>query len=287
MYEALLRSDVAERVQLLDFQTDVIALYEKHDVMLLTSSAEGFPMTIRESAAFGMPTVMYDLPCLFLRETDAGIVRVPQMDAAAAAEALLCLAEDNAAFSALSQAALERDVRSRCVDQKQIWKSVFSGNVLQPAKKSNDPAEQMAEEIDDALPLAELSADEARLQMTEPKQTINHGTRYHFKHMVAAALLQCFGREALEKALRCLYRTAESIKSNDKKAEGGCLRLLSMNLRDRVDFDGCGLLSFLPLRRDGADERERLARNPAVVHPSVGIALCPKGIAFVRRKKHP
>ena len=68
----------------------------------------------------------------------------------------------------------------------------------------------------------------------------------------------------MEKALRCLYRTAESIKSNDEKAEGGCLRLLSMNLRDRVDFDGCGLLSFLPPRRDGADEWERLARNPAV-----------------------
>ena len=201
VYEALLRSDVAERVQLLDFQTDVIALYETHDVMLLTSSAEGFPMTLRESAAFGMPTVMYDLPCLFLRETDTGIVRVPQMDAAAAAEALLCLADDNAAFSALSQAALERDVQRRCVDQKQIWKSVFSGNVLQPAEKSNDPAEQMALEIDDAMRLAELSADEARLQMTAPKQTINYGTRYYFKHMVAAALLRVLG----EKRWKRLY----------------------------------------------------------------------------------
>ena len=59
----------------------------------------------------------------------------------------------------------------------------------------------MALEIDDAMRLAELSADEARLQMTAPKQTINHGTRYYFKHMVAAALLRVLG----EKRWKRLY----------------------------------------------------------------------------------
>ncbi len=56
--------NMAGHLRLAGFQTDVTSYYQQASVFLMTSSYEGFPLTLTESAAFGLPAVTYDLPWL-------------------------------------------------------------------------------------------------------------------------------------------------------------------------------------------------------------------------------
>ena len=102
--ESITAEGLSDNVILEGFQRDVAPFYEACSVCLMTSVREGYPLTLYEAAAFGMPTVYYELPWLsYCSDTEGGIA-VPQGDAAAAAEAILELVHDQALWQAHSDA---------------------------------------------------------------------------------------------------------------------------------------------------------------------------------------
>lgn len=75
-------------------------------LMLFTSFIEGFPNAVSEAQACGLPVVMYDLDIMLAKKNES-IIRVPQGDWGAAADAVVDLLNNGAERARLSKIALE------------------------------------------------------------------------------------------------------------------------------------------------------------------------------------
>lgn len=92
--QAIEDARLEHHVVLEGFHTDVERFYEDASVMVLTSEFEGFALTLYESAAYGLPTVTYDLPWLEYYSIMKGWASVPQLDAQGAADEIVRLLKD-------------------------------------------------------------------------------------------------------------------------------------------------------------------------------------------------
>ena len=104
---------------------DPSPLYEQASVYLLTSSLEGWCLTLAESKAHGLPCVMYDLSYLTLAEGNRGIVSVAQGDRDAAAAAIVALLRDRALRERLGQEAFDHIVEVSSFDFAAFWHDAF------------------------------------------------------------------------------------------------------------------------------------------------------------------
>ena len=117
---------LAAAVSLEGFQGDVWKYLRGASALLTTAKFEGFPCTLAEAAAAGVPTVGYELPYLEMAADNPGFVQTPQGDVAAAADAVCRLFEDEtfaAHASASARAAFER---VRGFDQMQAYGRLFA-----------------------------------------------------------------------------------------------------------------------------------------------------------------
>lgn len=105
--EQLVRSlGIEDRINMPGWTNDQKTYYQNADAFLMTSTDEGFALTLAESRYYGTPCVMFDLPTLTIRGKELGIQTVPQGDITAAAEALSRLLLDeqrNATYRAAAQ----------------------------------------------------------------------------------------------------------------------------------------------------------------------------------------
>lgn len=92
--QAIRAAGLEDHMVLEGFHTDVERFYEDASVMVVTSAFEGFALTLYESAAYGLPTVTYDLPWLAYYNLMQGFASVPQMDAQGAAREIVQLLRD-------------------------------------------------------------------------------------------------------------------------------------------------------------------------------------------------
>jgi len=93
--EAIRNSPAANNIEFCGPTMDVASYYRRADVFLVTSKLDGFPVTLLESQAFGLPVVCYDMPYLdIIRHPDNGIITVPQEEPGAAAEAIIKVLTD-------------------------------------------------------------------------------------------------------------------------------------------------------------------------------------------------
>lgn len=76
------------------------------DVCLMTSSIEGFPLTLVEGQAMGLPVVMYDIPWLAYVEGNYGVKTVPQNDAGQMALEIAAFVGNPQSYQDASAAAL-------------------------------------------------------------------------------------------------------------------------------------------------------------------------------------
>lgn len=98
------------------------SLFAESSIFLMTSEArEGFPLTLLESKAAGIPVVMFDLPYLTMLRNPQGILTVPQGDSAAAAAALIGLMSDAELYRQEARAAKESAVSYLDYDQASFW----------------------------------------------------------------------------------------------------------------------------------------------------------------------
>jgi hypothetical protein len=80
---------------------DMIPVYQNASIYLCTSITESFSLSLYEAQAFGIPTVMYELPHLELARDGSGIISVPQGDTVAASDAVVKLLQDEASRAQL------------------------------------------------------------------------------------------------------------------------------------------------------------------------------------------
>lgn len=125
--EQLVRSlEIENQVNMPGWADDQEPYYRNADVFLLTSSDEGFALTLAESRYYGVPCVMFDLPNLTLRGEHLGIESVPQGNIPAAANTLANLLLDekrNSTYRTLSQDGYRSLYEN--FDFPALWRDIF------------------------------------------------------------------------------------------------------------------------------------------------------------------
>lgn len=76
------------------------------DMYVCTSAIEGYPLTLIEAQALGLPVAMYDLPWLAMAEGNDGIVTAPRGDARGLARTIASIATDTGVYRELSLGSL-------------------------------------------------------------------------------------------------------------------------------------------------------------------------------------
>lgn len=100
--------------------------YHQAHVFLMTSApTEGYPLTLGECQAFGIPCVMYDLPYLTLVRASKGIRTVRPLDQDAAANALVLLLTDKAEYDRMHEGALAMAHEVEQFDFAALWTEVL------------------------------------------------------------------------------------------------------------------------------------------------------------------
>jgi glycosyltransferase involved in cell wall biosynthesis len=103
------RTGLGRRVELLGSRDDVLDLLAGADIFVLSSRSEGFPVSVLEAMAAGLPVVATDVGGVSeaVRHGETGLL-VPANDPGALAEALDCLVQDPELRLRLGSAGRER-----------------------------------------------------------------------------------------------------------------------------------------------------------------------------------
>ena len=125
LMESIAAESLSRNVIMEGFHTDVTLWYESCSLFLMTSLFEGFPLTLFEAASYGLPTVLYELPWLSYNELIDGAVTVPQLDAEAAAEAIVRLVNDPEEWQRRSDAIYNSALRYEETDITAYWTSLI------------------------------------------------------------------------------------------------------------------------------------------------------------------
>lgn len=100
--------------------------YRKADAFLLTSKREGWSLALAEALATGLPCVMYDLPYLTLVKGNDAIIRIPQGDGEAAADALASVLTDKDRAHEMGRAGHSYMTEIARYDHKRFWRECFA-----------------------------------------------------------------------------------------------------------------------------------------------------------------
>lgn len=119
--------DLKGAVTLAGEHKDVRTYYENASLYLHTSNLEGFPMSILEAAASGLPIVMYSLPWLEIVRGNDGVLQVPQSNYDAAASAIVSVLSSPERAAAMSKANLDKVASFAAYDFTAEWRSILSG----------------------------------------------------------------------------------------------------------------------------------------------------------------
>ncbi len=97
------------------------------EVLLMTSPAEGYPLALAEAKAYGVPTVMFDIPFVTLVQGHRGVRVVEYGDAKAAAREIAALLSDENERKRLGREAHEHALELCAFDFESFWRDVFAG----------------------------------------------------------------------------------------------------------------------------------------------------------------
>jgi len=128
---------------------ELIEAIDQADAFVNTSIIEGYPLTLAEAQARGLPVFMYDLPWLALNHDNDGIVSVPQGDAAALAQQIVAALSSPERYTELSRASLAAAARERSRDFALLYEQVVSGTL--PPESSPEPTLADARELLDLM----------------------------------------------------------------------------------------------------------------------------------------
>ena len=142
MKKAVSRQHLEEHIVFEGFHTDVKPWYRDCQIFLMTSSFEGYPLTLQECKMAGRPCVLYEMPYLTLCEGNRGLIPVPQRDTRAAARALVSLLTDDALCDRMGRDARAHIEELAGVDLEGKWRQIFQ-SVEQVHQSAVPEAERM------------------------------------------------------------------------------------------------------------------------------------------------
>lgn len=119
------RRGLQKNVVLEGFHADVRYDYENSQVFLMTSSYEGYSLTLQESKLAGIPCVMYRLPYLTLCERERGLIAVDQGDTEAAAREIVGLLTDPGRCARYGNEARKHVEELFGYSFENAWKTIF------------------------------------------------------------------------------------------------------------------------------------------------------------------
>ena len=108
---------------------NVGAWYERADLYVMTSRYEGFPNTLLEAMAYGLPVVSFDCeagPRDIIRHEVNGLLVAPGKGDEGLAAALRCLMRNDALLSRMGEAACEVRERFSMETVKEFWAEVLN-----------------------------------------------------------------------------------------------------------------------------------------------------------------
>ena len=126
----IVKNGLKDTVDMVGFKSDVIPYYAAADVMISTSRTEGSPLSWIESKLVGVPLVSYELAHLDFSRDRKGLVVVDQMDANAAANAIVKIFRDDALKKELGRQARESAEEYLSIDLTEIWKNIFTETLM-------------------------------------------------------------------------------------------------------------------------------------------------------------
>ncbi len=141
---------LADNIILESVHTDGTSDYERYSQFLMTSRYEVFPMTSFEAAAFGLPTVMYELPWLSYCTMEVGWIDVPQLDTKAAAKAIVRIVNDHLEWQSHSDALYESALKYEKTDIAASWFEMLSNleQGIEPKTPTlNEPTQFLLDQI--------------------------------------------------------------------------------------------------------------------------------------------
>ena len=106
--------------------------FEKASIHLSTSKYEGFPMTLLEAQAHGLPTVMFEMPYLELGKEECGVIGIDMLDYNAAANEIIKLLTDKQYWDEKSTLARNSYESLENYDYYNTWKDLLKGNEEKP-----------------------------------------------------------------------------------------------------------------------------------------------------------
>lgn len=114
---------IADRVAVLGplHGEELVEAIQPAHVLLNTSIIEGYPLTLVESQAMGLPIVMYELPWLAFAAANDGLITVKQGDREGAAKVLAELTHDGSLYTRLSSGALAAADRALSDDFARLY----------------------------------------------------------------------------------------------------------------------------------------------------------------------
>lgn len=117
-----------ERLVLRGRVPDLYERYQEYAMLVMTSRFEGFPMTLLESTAKGIPAVSFDCtgPNEIIVDGETGVL-VPPGDAVAMAEKIKCLADDRELRKKMSARCLEIRGHFSCQAIVENWREILDG----------------------------------------------------------------------------------------------------------------------------------------------------------------
>ena len=125
------------------FRVDVDQFYQQADVLMTTSEYEGFTLTLYESAAFGVPSVTYDLPWLEYYRILKGWDTVSQKNDHQAASRIVRLLSDREYWQKQSDAAYASYQAYENLDIEEDWARIFRDLELNTAPEDMEPNPQI------------------------------------------------------------------------------------------------------------------------------------------------
>lgn len=184
------------------FSLDVARYFQNSSLFLVTSSYEGWCMTIGESLAVGVPIVCYELPYMRMTEKSKAIISVPWKNYDAAAAAVGSLLLNSGELHAMGAAARHEASEYAAFDYCALWSGIFD-EVTETKIRNNEPITgEVFQKYDATVELAfrQMCATIERLRIE--KDEIGRSARQELSDCMAAKTAAVAQAEALAAAER-------------------------------------------------------------------------------------
>ena len=116
---------IARNVEFVGYTTDVAQYLVRSDVHILTSEFEGWCLALGEAWAYGLPSVMFELPYLEYVQSGKGYIAVEMLDISAMAEAVAKLLLDDGLRKRVGCEAREVIEEFDRVSVADEWRKIF------------------------------------------------------------------------------------------------------------------------------------------------------------------